>query len=272
MFEIGEESEPWFPRLTPNLVNAVAKKLLRPIGLSTENYSSNSYLENSANRPIDLFHQFLINGTNGPNIEFLAEHHKQQYQSLGLKFLPDHKHNENVVLVIHDALSALSEIPSLKTSISYLVKSIHVLAVTDDSFDVSHSDPKLPLSIFLSVPSPKTPFSALRVAEALVHEAMHLQLSIIDLFNPLLLGNKKSSYSPWMGEFRPLLGVLHGMYVFSNILRALELLVTKSRNSRPEHEYLINRIAVIEGELLAAQLHFDQKYLTHFGRIIFAIA
>ena len=98
---------------------------------------------------------------------------------------------------------------------------------------------------------------------------MHLQLSLLDMFDPLLLPNQKTIYSPWMDELRPLLGVLHGMYVFSNVLRALELLVEGDNISRQNYSYLTKRMESINSDLLVAREQFDLKFLTDFGRHIF---
>lgn len=269
MGKIIDESEPWFPTVIPCLASAAARELLRPIGLSQNNYCSNSYLNKSNCENFNLCHQFLINGTNGPRLEQLSDHHTLRYEALGLRFPSDHNHSENATAVLQDAINTLSEIPSLQTSIKYLVLSVHILAISDDAYDVSHSDPKLPFSIFLSVPNTDTPRSTLRVLEALVHEAMHLQLSLLDMFEPLLLSNQKLVYSPWMDELRPLLGVLHGMYVFSNVLRAFELLSERNNSDRQTSVYMDNRVKSIKNDLLVAREQFDAEYLTNFGKVIF---
>lgn len=47
-------------------------------------------------------------------------------------------------------------------------------------YDVSHSTPVLPLSIFVSVPGADERHAELRLAESIIHEAMHLQLTFIE--------------------------------------------------------------------------------------------
>lgn len=268
-FKYISESEPWFPAITPRLVCAAARTLLPPHDLTSRNYSSNSYLDKSIFSGVNVCHQFMIDQESGPKLETLEDRHKLRYEALGLNFCSDHGHNQNAITVLQDAFNALSVIPSLQTSIRYLIMSVHVLTVADDAFDVSHSDPKLPFSVFLSVPSIGAPHSTSRVIESLVHEAMHLQLSLLDEFEPLLIPNEKFIYSPWMDEFRPLIGVFHGMYVFSNVLRALELLVESSRNDLQSYDYLTKRIETIKSDLLVAREQFYLEYLTDFGRLIF---
>ena len=76
-------------------------------------------------------------------------------------------------------------------------------------YDVSHSDPAVPFSIFLSVP-PAGQTGRLRLAESIIHECMHLQLSIVEKALPLI-------DEPHAMYCRPASGVLHGLYVFSVI-------------------------------------------------------
>ena len=110
------ESEPWFPAVTPRLANAATRELLQPIGLSSNNYCSNSYLDKSGCENFHVHHQFLIDGTNGPRLEQLADRHKLRYEALGLRFSSNHDHNENAVAVLQDAINTLSAIPSLHTA------------------------------------------------------------------------------------------------------------------------------------------------------------
>jgi HEXXH motif-containing protein len=56
-----------------------------------------------------------------------------------------------------------------------------------------------------------------RLAEALLHEAGHLQLSLVERFVPLVTEGSTTFYSPWRRKQRPLRGVLHGLYVFGLI-------------------------------------------------------
>jgi HEXXH motif-containing protein len=47
-----------------------------------------------------------------------------------------------------------------------------------------------------------------------VHEAMHLQLTILERAHPLVADSRAKMASPWREEPRHLQGVLHGYYVF----------------------------------------------------------
>ena len=55
-----------------------------------------------------------------------------------------------------------------------------------------------------------------RVAEALVHEAMHLQLSLLERRIELVESDrtKAVAFSPWRNSERDVQGVIHALYVF----------------------------------------------------------
>ena len=64
----------------------------------------------------------------------------------------------------------------------------------------------------------------LRLAESLIHEAMHLQLTFIESVVPLVNATEGTAFSPWKGEDRPVQGVFHALYVFAVIREAFSTL------------------------------------------------
>jgi HEXXH motif-containing protein len=64
------------------------------------------------------------------------------------------------------------------------------------------------------VPGRRSEVSALRATENVVHEAMHLQLTVFEQARPLIADKTMQMASPWREEPRHLRGVLHGLYVF----------------------------------------------------------
>lgn len=68
-----------------------------------------------------------------------------------------------------------------------------------------------------------TPDTAIMV-EAIVHEYHHQKLNALLNADPLISGptNKAMFYSPWRRDARPLLGILHGSYVFQAVLEFWE--------------------------------------------------
>lgn len=106
--------------------------------------------------------------------------------------------------------------PELSSSIEHLVRCVHLLKAPSPEVDCSYSRPDLPFSVFLSVPDHGTHARIERATEALVHETMHLQLSLIERRIPLIESGRTRvvAFSPWRNCERKVQGVLHALYVF----------------------------------------------------------
>lgn len=157
--------------------------------------------------------------------------------------------------------------PNLKATVAAYLRCVHVLQPPGVDVDVSYSDPDVPFSVFVSIPCPGR-HAALRLAESLVHECMHLHLTLIEAVLPLVAHVRASTFSPWMGRPRPLRGVLHGLYVFSAVGAFLRIL-ERGGSLRPEEAaFAARRRRQIAGEVgqvdhpaLAAGLTGDGKVL-----------
>jgi HEXXH motif-containing protein len=128
----------------------------------------------------------------------------------------DHPRRGLLLNVLRDAEDLLSIAPRLELSVRAGVDEIVLLKARPD-FDISHSEPRWPQTVFVSVPSRADQVNALRAAENIVHEAMHLQLTLLENADPLVDNERSKMTSPWRGEPRHLRGVLHGFYVFTCI-------------------------------------------------------
>ena len=122
---------------------------------------------------------------------------------------------------LQDACEVLARVCGLDETVGQLVRAVHLLDAPP-SHDVSHSSPELPFSIFLSVPRLGDKNRTLRLAESILHESMHLQLTLIDRFDPIVSEEPSSGYSPWKEQIRPVSGLLHGLYVFAVIFQVLD--------------------------------------------------
>lgn len=140
------------------------------------------------------------------------------------------------------ALDVISQVDGLGETIGWLVQSCHVLAA-EPGYDVSHSTPALPLSIFVSVPRADEPHAVLRLAESVIHEAMHLQLTFIESIVPLVRPTGATAFSPWKQANRPVQGLLHGLYVFAVIHEVLAELAGAVPTSRHHVEARRSEIA-----------------------------
>jgi hypothetical protein len=165
--------------------------------------------------------------------------------------------------IIHDAA------PSVFESVRRLLRVVHILAVENDDYDVSFTLPELPHSIFISIPQRFTPVNTLRLAEAIVHEVMHLQLSIIETRASLVKQGVpvEMIFSPWRGEERPISGVIHGLYVFKTIEELYKNYLKFS--DKNEFAYLKDRLNEIAVQRACMS---NRKYdsLTEYGSFLFA--
>jgi hypothetical protein len=83
----------------------------------------------------------------------------------------------------------------------------------------------------------------LNIAECITHEGAHYWLNLYELYCPTeFISNgwdDESFISPWRKDKRPLMGIFHGIYVFSNVFNVLNFL--EKQHSKEESDRL-NRI------------------------------
>ena len=262
------KAEPWFPSLTRGLVGKAEEEFLRPIGLSLSSYGTERFLKRDprAERIIVCNlkvapHRMLI-------VEQLGVDVEMSYGKLGLKFPGGERLNDSVFETLQRALEHLETIPSLRASTTELVRSLHVLDASDDAYDISHSDPAVPFSVFVSVPSKDVPNAVFRVMESLVHEAMHLQLTLIEGVCGLVRQSDAQLSSPWRAGLRPPAGLLHGIYVFNNIAHSYQLILATRKCGATELKFIRQRLDEIGNELGAAFRSLRPDYLTSSGQIL----
>ena len=146
-------------------------------------------------------------------------------------------------------------------------RSLHVLLAPDRDFDVSFSDPSLPFSVFVSCPPVGERDRVERLAENLVHEALHLQLSLVETAEPLLIdlpeAVEEPVFSPWKGEGRTVRGLLHAVYVFGNLRCFWKCIAARVPGSS---SFASRRIETIEYEMAQALHLAESRSLTPAGR------
>lgn len=191
------------------------------------------------------------------------------YEDTGLELLPQSEiESINGIEKISSALQILGTIPGILECLSKVVKCIIILKQDDLEIDISHSDPNIPFSIFVSVCEESTEISNLRVAESILHEAMHLKLTMIEHNIDLVVPETKEVYySPWRDEQRPVRGVLHGLFVFKAILDYYKSINIQFKKPK-EKEYLSCRIDEIENEFELITPFVKSNGLTDWGKKI----
>jgi HEXXH motif-containing protein len=223
------DESPWLPGLAVELAERCWINLYNNMELKPSEYGTVRVIARSRSAPrqiISVIPAALCNRDPAAQvfqIEVLDQGTARPYEESGVKFYSeDEIYEEKLAERIVQAVNILKGIPTLFMTVTALVRSIHLIDAGDDDYDVSFSEPHLPFSIFISVPRNDSPSSAIRIAEAIVHEAMHLQLTLVECVLPLVLYSGNKYYSPWKREHRTTQGVLHALYVFRVIDRFLE--------------------------------------------------
>ncbi|MET4920965.1 HEXXH motif-containing putative peptide modification protein [Streptomyces sp. PSRA5] len=236
---LGKEDLLWFPGLTAELVaDFISRNQVEPS--LVEQYGTSRWLAGNARPPAPDGGDIRV-GPHIAKIEYLSSETAAGFEGLHFAVSRDPHIRE----LIQAAADLLTQVPNMAESIGSVVKVIHPIQSLRD-YDVSHSTPELPFSIFVSIPEKDERDALLRVAESLIHESMHLQLTLVDSIEPLAVDDRASGYSPWKDEVRPITGLLHGLYVFAVIHQALDILTGVQGEWR---QYCRKRNSAIEREI-----------------------
>ena len=251
-------SELWWPGLALQLV----RQRRHRFSFDPARYSTSKFLGDREPKRLFPISCEAEMGVLTLRLEFLDPSNVARMSDQGLLLVEDHDVSQTAQQSISRALSLIQLVPTLAGTVDALVQSAHVLRSADPDMDVSHSDPAIPFSIFLSVPEGK--FADLRIAEAIIHEAMHLQLSLVEELVPLVVDNEIKFHSPWKHEDRPASGVVHALYVFRTIAQWLE----RISNVTTDVRYVAQRYAQIEEEVREIDLDGLALGLTSEGRLL----
>lgn len=195
------------------------------------------------------------------------------YLELGLEFAARNECRRRCAQRrLEAAFAVIGSVPGLAKSVGSLVAAIHVLRLADLDYDISHSDPSVPFSVFVGMSEHEGSLDCLRVAEELVHECMHLQLSLLERRHPLTSGAAaESHHSPWQGRLRPTQGLLHGLYVFAVLDAFFAALLGQGCLAVPEIVHSERRRTEIAVEVsFAAKTLATSRELTTLGRDLVA--
>ncbi|AEH89914.1 hypothetical protein Mesop_5501 [Mesorhizobium opportunistum WSM2075] len=150
-------------------------------------------------------------------------------------------------------------------AVTSLIRSVHTILPCAPGYDCSHSEPTVPFSVFVSVPLGER-HTMLRLAESLLHEAMHLQLTLIEQCEPIVAEQAAHGYSPWQQRQRPVQGLVHGLYVFTAISEWLSIIGANPEQSSEDRAYADRRLREIGEEIDQVSELAASPGLTDFGR------
>jgi len=235
--------------------------------LTRDTYSTGRFLSGASSNPdavlrsIPVRNEFLLHfeACSTELVHYCAQH--------SLNLVSD----SNAAIAIALVEAALAEViqmyPFLLGAVSELVWRCHIIRAQGEDYDVSFSDPAIPFSVFISAPSQSDRRSILRVAESLIHEAMHLQLTLFEVCCPLIdTAASWSMHSPWKRQERPAQGILHGLYVF-HVLRWMWQQVSLTTQNQTDRDFALQRIIEINEEISSVRALENSPALTKSGNL-----
>jgi HEXXH motif-containing protein len=263
---------PWLPGLATKLVDRGWEDLYYDTGLTPSEYGTERVLARDRNVPRKIVSMIPAalsyrDSAQAFQIELLGRDAARRYEESGVKFYSEDEINRGRMTErVVEAVTILKSIPTLFTAVAELVRSIHLIDAGDDDYDASFSEPHLPFSIFVSVQRNPSKASVLRAVEAIVHEAMHLQLTLIERTVALTRPAGGMYFSPWRQEYRDVRGILHALYVFQVIDRLLEKIAAGDNEYGTEgYEHLQSRRNEISKQVRAVKSFQDCPELTRLG-------
>lgn len=161
----------------------------------------------------------------------------------------------------------IARVRELAPILPAVVSKIHLIAA-QPGYDVSHSEPRWRSSIFVSIPDRGGEIGALRLAESVVHEAMHLQLTNREQLQRLVALKEGATRSPWRDEPRSYEGVLHGLYVFSCLAAFFRTLLSERALSDAGRRHAAQRVCEIAQEVESIDFAALAAGLTDAGAVL----
>lgn len=262
----------WFPHFTDDLVETGLRELEKDTEITVSDYGTERVTLKDAKAPRDIIISLPIynnSETSKANIQIedLSRNTIQQYENSGVIFYNrDEIISSEVLNCLSYAFQIIGKVPSLFTTVVSLVKSLHIIKTVSDEYDVSFSEPNIPFSIFVSIPQKNNEINVLRVAEAITHEAMHLQLTLIESVIPLVVHTNNQYYSPWRDEHRRADGILHALYVFRVIECFFLELLNQNLFSSEGRKHVVDRVNEIIVQIDATKDFSNCLELTESGK------
>ena len=257
----------WNEACLETLVRWEEIEILEKTGLTLQSYGTARLISGDAKAcRVWILEPPLVEGSNFGVEELPTSlHYIATEQGAGLIEIADQNQAEALALLRNVCETVAGIAPEVWQSMRYLLRSVHIISSSCSEIDVSFSLPSLPNTIFISLPRFDDENAVARLIESIVHEVLHLQLSLVESCCPIVRSDMATEYmySPWRNSLRPEGGVVHGLFVFTN----LEKLWLKAKSSRSERLSLFAEQRVDEIRKLISLLNSrDFRTLTHFGK------
>ena len=251
---------PWDPIATSQLVCTKWVEIRQDLKISERQYSTSKLLEKTGStgqHNLVLFRhsmgrivQLEGSDTAAPRT-FCTENHLEPYSQAETCRIDG-------LSRVRRALTWMQAVEYTILPVVTVTRSIHLLKPPSCDIDTSYSHPDVPFSIFVSIPWTPQVNEEIRLAESILHEAMHLVLSLKEEATDFVCPPKRHEmfYSPWRGEMRPVSGVLHGLFVFRAIYEFFRRF--------PPNELSEQLRGHLEGRM--AELHAQFRQVSSFAK------
>lgn len=123
-------------------------------------------------------------------------------------------------------------------------------------------------TIFLSIDL--LAHSDLHVAECIVHEYSHCELHRIQDTTLITRAENNSLkyYSPWRTDPRPLLGLIHAIYISREVIEFYTSFINNINNTPEEISSVKNKVNIIVHQILIAIKQIKEDELTEFSKFL----
>jgi hypothetical protein len=161
--------------------------------------------------------------------------------------------------IIHIVDTILFE--KLRTSIDNIVINGNDFSFKYPNFSIA----TLKRTIFLSIELLK--YDDMHIAECIIHEQSHCDLHIIQDTTLLVATGFESVnlYSPWRKDPRPILGIIHAIFISINVLYFYKNTInSKIQNDKINPEQVLSKMEVIINQIQLAKLQLQNRFLTVF--------
>ena len=186
---------------------------------------------------------------------------RAQIERQGIVFAPITDHGG----ALSAAQEAIGRCDELSRIVHDVVGMLHLLEAPP-GYDISHSEPQWLNRIFVSVPERSDGVGSLRLAEGVIHEAMHLELTLAEEAEPLVADHRRRMASPWRHEFRPVQGIVHGLFVFACLTSFFRLVGSTFNGAAAAH--VSGRLDQIRAEVACIDLNDLLVAMTPAGRML----
>lgn len=247
----------WLPGFAAPLAQIRWEELWRSCGIDSDVYGTARVRSSDPSEERDIRAEIRMPAPLGRNgtlsIETMRKGIADRYLELGLDLAPPHvAGSSEVSSSILRALHMLGSVPDIAGSLGPVLWIMHVAVPEGPDYDVSYSDPDVPFSIFVGVTKATGPVADLRLAESILHECMHLQLTLVENVLPLVADAGVTHPSPWQRRMRPAGGVLHGIYVFAVIRDFMASVRDDPKRDERTRRHAAERVRTTSDEIAAA--------------------